>query len=651
MRPEPAALSAAAIDLPPSRCDCYGSRARASVSLVTRGRLGRVRGPHVKASIRTSAYALLEFSALALLLFVVRFILRGHLVPQLDEECALGGVAVDVLARGIRFPLAMYAPNDYENGFFYSGLLTAGSFAALGQRALALKLPTHLIVSAGAAAALWLLRSCLDELRLRARWARATAIAVLVIAFAFSPREIALFSTYAVGIGSHAEGSAIDMALLAVFARRRADWAAPGIAAFWVLLGLALHVNKGTLVLVGVLALVELGRMRSAPRGASAALLGFLIGSVPELIRMTGADAVMGGWGTITAKLARHGRDFPAAFVSDVLTLADYRPELLAVWTLAIGLATALTLRSSRRRAIRGGAAVPSAIGMTLGVLVLHLAGLAIIAQGGVDYYALHTYPPLAVLTALLAGWSDAALAKIRSVGSARAAAALIIGPMLVAYRPEAPRADFGVVSALWNERGGAACSWRFGETFVRLQAGAVDYSLLGTAALPEHDRRAQATRVLRAVALCRSLSETVQALDCIGGIARELQYGSGRIDGEPPAELNSGERRAYAFYYGVRRDGDLMPCDDFHEAALRNDCRTAVRIDCFVRADVTTRFASGRSLGRPRCNLPPPPMDGYWAARRLDLLSRPTRNAPEFPPEFSDKALGACKAVVAACY
>jgi hypothetical protein len=606
----------------------------------------------VKSSFRTSAYPLGEFAAFAILLFVVRFMMRGHLVPQLDEECTVGGAAVNLLAQGIRFPLRVYAPNDYENGFFYSALLAATSFSLLGRNVLALKLVTHLVVSLGAAATVWLLRSCLDELRLNDRQVRWTAIAVLVVATAFSPREVALFSTWNVGIGSHAEGPAIDMVLLALFARRRASWSTAGTAAFWVLTGFVLHVNKGSVVLVLVLGVAELSLSRSSPRRLTAVVLGFLLGIAPELLRMASPDAGGGGWATIASKLMDHARDFPSAFVRDVLALADYRSELLATWVLAIGVALALLRVARRRSSIHDSASPPSALGMTLGLLLLHVAGLTIMAQGGIDNYAMHAYPPLAILTAVLTGWLCCAASKSLGVRAGSWTGAMLVGLMVVVHRPERLRLSFEQVSALWGKRGSAACSWRFGEAFLQVQGEpGANYSLLGTPALPERDREAYLLRERHAIELCRSLSEPTQILDCIGGIARELQYGSGRIDGEPPSELSGIERDAYAFYYGVRRAGHIAPCDDFLEPTLRKECRTAVQLDCFVFVDTFSRFESGNPLGRPRCDIPEPPMDGYWADMRLDLLSRPTGSPPKFPPEFGKGSIGECKALVESCY
>ena len=113
---------------------------------------------------RTAARLLAELAGFAALLFITRDVERGHLVPQMDQECHIGGIAVDVLAHGVRFPLLVYAPNEYDNGSFFSGLLAAVSFSLLGRSVLAFKLVTHVISAAGAVATLWLLRSCLQEL-------------------------------------------------------------------------------------------------------------------------------------------------------------------------------------------------------------------------------------------------------------------------------------------------------------------------------------------------------------------------------------------------------------------------------------------------------------------------------------------------------
>lgn len=611
-----------------------------------------LRRSRVNASSRTALRLIGEWSAFAILLFVVRFFLRGHLVPQLDEECTIGGAAVEILAHGIRFPLPAYAPNDYENGFFYSALLAAASFAALGRNVLTLKLPTHLIASIGAVATVWLLRSCLDEQRLSARSARWTAIAVLIVATALSPREVALFQTWNVGLGSHAEGVAIDMVLLAWFARRGARWTPVRTAWFWLLVGLAVHVNRGVLVLLPVLASAEWRLARSSPGRIAAIAGGLLLGSVPELVAMTRAATGSGGWATLGSKLATNARSFPSAFVLDLLALADHRIELLATWlfALAFGLTS---MRSARGRGSPGDlAAPPTALGMTLGFLLLHLAGLAVMAQGGIDNYALHIHPPLVVLTGLLAGWLCSAAGKRWGTRAGIGAGAAIVAIAAAVHRPDALTPSLERLSAWWGKRDSAACSWRLGEAFVRVQgADAVSRAMFGTAALSGRDRESQLVRERRAVELCRSLSETPQVLDCIGGVGRDSHFGSGPIGGEPPAELSDVERRAYAFYFGVRTGGDLAPCDEFREPTWRRECRAAVRLDCLIRIDIATRFASGRPLGRPRCDVPEPPMAGYWAEMRSDLLARPAGAAPETPRELRDGGARGCAVAIDSCY
>jgi hypothetical protein len=289
---------------------------------------------------------------------------------------------------------------------------------------------------------------------------------------------------------------------------------------------------------------------------------------------------------------------------------------------------------------------------MTLGLLLLHVAGLTVMAQGGIDNHAMHVYPPLVVLTAVLAGGLCAAASKSWGVRAGSFAGAMLVGLTVVVHRPETLRLSSEQVFALWGKRASAACSWRFGEAFMRVQSEpGVDYHLLATSALSERDRQSHLQRERRAIELCRSLSEPTQILDCIGGVARELQYGSGRIDGAPPSELSDIERRAYAFYYGIRRAGHMTPCDDFLEPALRKECRTAAQLDCFIYVDTLSRFESADPLGRPRCDFPEPPMDGYWAEMRSDLLSRPPGSAPKFPPEFGQGSIGECRAVIDSCY
>jgi hypothetical protein len=600
---------------------------------------------------RTAALLIAQFAGFAVLLFVTRFIARGHLVPQMDQECHVGGIAVDVLAHGIRFPLLVYGPNEYDNGSFFSGLLAAVSFALLGRSVLALKLVTHLVSAAGAVATLWLLRGCLDELGLtnrRVRWVAATA---LVIALALAPRVVTLFSTYAVG--NHAEGSAIDTILLALFSRRLHTRSGMRTAGFWALVGFALYVNKGTVLVIPVLGAAEIFLAWRSPLRLAAAAGGFVLGVLPELQMVAlqyRAGWGMMGWVTIASKEGRNSQAFPQAFFDSLLFLGEYRIELLAAWVLAIAVGVALLVRSGiryqrdgRRGFPLGESASPPAVppltlAMVVSVTWLHLAALTVMAKSGLDAYVIYGYPTLVVLFALFLA-SVCAQASVRwGEGAGAWAGAAAIALSLVLYRPDAVTWGSAKVAALWQNRAGAACSWRFAEGFER----ETDYGLTPGQTREQH-----------AIERCRSLSEDAQILDCIGGIARELEWRqpNGRVDGEPPAELSQRERRAYAYQYGTHRKGNVAACGDFASPDLTATCAAAVELECLHYGDLYTQLVTGRGLARPRCPVPEPPIDGYWAATRLDLLSRTAGTAPNLTRAWGDDDLRACRTVFDACY
>ena len=595
-------------------------------------------------SARTAARLSVEFAAFAVLLFVTRFVARGHLAPQIDQECHIGGIAVDVLAHGVRFPLLAYAPNEYDNGSFFSGLLAAGFFSLLGRNVLALKLVTHFICAAGAVATLWLLRGCLEEMGLTSRRVRWTATAALVVAIALAPRVVTLSSMYAVG--NHPEGSAIDTILLALFARRVHARSAARTVAFWALVGLALYLNKGTLLVIPLLGAAEIALGWEAPGRLVAALGGLLLGGLPELLVSAHRHGM--GWATMASKAGRNSHAFPRAFLDSVFTLAEFRVELLVAWTLAIAAGVALLVRAVGRGPRTGAAgsavgmpaagAPPVTLALVLGVTGLHLGALAVMAQGTLDAYAIYAYPTLVVLFSLLVACLCARAAARWRDPAASWVSAAAIALTLILYRPDAVTWDPARVSAWWRNRAGAACSWRFAEGFER----EYEYGLA-----PQGQTREQ-----YAIERCRSLSESDQALDCIGGIARELHWRhDGRVAGNPPAVLTAAERRAYAYYYGTHRDGNMTPCGDFKSPDLAADCAAAVQLECLIFADIVSRFVSGHDLGRPRCSIPEPPMDGYWAAMRVDLLTRTPGAGPDSEPALGEKDLRACRPVFEACF
>jgi hypothetical protein len=194
------------------------------------------------------------------------------------------------------------------------------------------------------------------------------------------------------------------------------------------------------------------------------------------------------------------------------------------------------------------------------------------------------------------------------------------------------------VPTRLWRDVEGAACSWHLAEGFAREHR-------YGLAA-------ARVTREQHMIARCRSLAERDEVLDCIGGIARALLYepGGGKVSGEPPPGLDAEERRAFAFYYGIQRTGDPSACADFTAPELAAECAKLVRLECLVFADINSQILTGRNAGRPHCELPQPPMHGYWAARRRVLLAAPDSGAPFIAERLEDQ-LAACGSVLDECY
>jgi hypothetical protein len=275
---------------------------------------------------------------------------------------------------------------------------------------------------------------------------------------------------------------------------------------------------------------------------------------------------------------------------------------------------------------------------MVVGFTGMHLAALTVMAQGGPDAYATYSYPALVVLLALLVAWACAGVESRWGTRAATLAAMVTTALTVFVYRPDALAWKPDAVSALWHDRDAAACSWRFAEGFEREYR----HGLAAAGTTPEQ----------YAIDRCRSLSDPDQVLDCIGGIARELHWRrGGKVDGEPPAGLDSAERRAYAYHWGTHRVGDLAGCAEFRSPELVDECVAAVRLECLVFADVLSRFAFGRRISGPRCDLPAPPMNAYWASARRDLLARSPGERPELPPGPGDPDMRACEPVLSACY
>lgn len=592
-------------------------------------------GPWISVG-RPALCLIAQLAGFATLLFATRFLARAHLIQQMDQECYPGGIAIDVLTHGIRFPLLAYAPNEYDNHSFFSGLLTALSFSLLGRNVLALKLVTHMISAASAVGMLWLLRGCLQELGLTNRRTRWAATAVMVIAVAFAPRVVTLFSMYA--LGNHAEGSAINTILLALFACRLHTRSVGRIAGFWALVGFALYVNKGAALVIPVLGAAEIIMAWRSLRRLAAAAGGFILGVLPELLVIVQRRGA--GWAVMLSKEERNSQVFPQAFVNTLLFFGEYRPELLLAWGVAIVGGIVLLVRgwrSASRGDVANANSPPLILGLLVGVTCLHLSLLTVMAKNGLDAYVIYAYPTLVLLYSVLVAWVCAYSVRRGGESAGTWVAAVAVVMTLVLYRPDAIVWGFGRVSSLWENQAGAACSWRFAEGFEREQ----QYGLAP----------AGQTREQHAIERCRQLTEKDQVLDCIGGIARELAWRHhGQVE-DPSSELSEAERQAYAYLYGTHRKGKTAACSDFKSASLQNLCLAAGQTECLVFADLYTRVVSGQHLSRPRCAIAEPPMNGFWAMMRADFFARTDGVPPNLARAWGDDDLTACKPVLDACY
>jgi hypothetical protein len=432
--------------------------------------------------------------------------------------------------------------------------------------------------------------------------------------------------------------------LLTLFAVRWHIRSPVRTATFWALVGFALYLNKGTMLVMPVMALIEVLLSWRTPTRLLAACAGFLLGAASEIATVVvqfGAGWGYMGWSTILAKESRNAEAFPRAFLNTIWFMSEYRIELLAIWILALGVGLTLLGRACLRLPVRRNGeafagALPVSLGLTLGVSCFHLVVLAMMAKEGLDAYVIYGYPTLVVTFAILVAVIHE---RLHARSSKRTAAVALIAATFVLYRPDALTWEAGHASALWRNQAGAVCSWRFAEGFER----EVEYGLATSGQ----------TRERHAIDRCRSLSEQDQVLDCIGGIARELQWRQpdGRVRGDPPAGLTAAERQAYAYLYGTHRKGDTTACSDFADPSLVATCVAAVELECLHYADTYTRMFSAEGLRRPRCPIVEPPMDGFWATRRLDLLTSTAGAAPNLERAWGDDDLTACDPVFRRCY
>lgn len=582
-------------------------------------------------------------SCFVIVLFVARYVARGHLALCVDEEC-VGGVAVEVLAHGVRYPLAVYAENNYDNGFFVSGLITAALFSIFGRRVLAFKLEPLVVSAAAAVATLALVMWCLRELQIEDRRAKRAALAAALLGIVIAPRVATAFSMIGAGLGTHPEGAAVETIMLALFAWRLHRRSVAETAAFWIAAGVAFWINRGMIFVLPVLAAMQVVASRRRLADAAGMLGGFAIGVAPDWIALSAGRR--SGWDDLMWKVEERRRMMPRPFVEMMMFFADGRIELLGCWAVALALATVLCVRCwrsarSERAAGSGGAAAanrPIIFTLLVGVTWYAAAVLLVVAQGGIDPYAMHLLGPITVLVAVVVGWFCTRAAVRWGERSGAVAAGVAMVAILFAYWPETLSWEVQPVAALWRDEVGAVCSYRFGEGFMRRQE---EY----------WDGRWTAEGVQHAIAGCRSLSERSQVLDCIGGVTyvwlrvRELES-----VGMLPPGLDDDEARAFAYYFGIRNNAE---CDAFADPPLQDACKAAARLSCLVQADKIMRIVSGRYLGRPHCDIAAPPMQAFWAARREELLARPVvaqAGLEMFTDEKSPTDM-TCRTVYRDCY
>jgi hypothetical protein len=418
--------------------------------------------------------------------------------------------------------------------------------------------------------------------------------------------------------------------LLAVFARRLHTRSAARTAAFWAIVGIMLYLNKGVFLVLPVIIAAEIVLAWHARRRLAVALGALVLGLLPELVIIVQRHG--SGWARMASKASRGSQGFPYAFLNSLWFLAEYRVELVTVWLLALATGIVLLIRKSNNTAL------PLTLAMVVGVSCIHLLELTVMARSGLDGYVTYGYPTLVILFSLLAGLVSARGEARWGERAAAWAGVAIVAITFVLYRPHAVSWDYDRAVALWQNRAGAACSWRFAEGFERLY----DHSV----------SQAAMSREQYALERCRTLSDRAQILDCIGGIAREMTWRhQSQVQEATLADFDAAERRAYAYHYGIHRKGHGARCGDLNDPDLEALCLAAVKLECLVYGDVYTRIATDHGLAQPQCDIAEPPMDGYWAAMRRDLMTRSDGGMPDLSRAWGDDNLDPCKPIFAACY
>lgn len=533
---------------------------------------------------RSTLRWLVEIALLAIALFVVRIACYGDLVDVTPEACHTGGIAAELLDRGLRFRVREYTPELYENGIFAAGALAAPLFLALGRNVLALKILAHVSGVTIAACGLALLDRVLEGLAISGERPRRAARAAYVALTALAPPLMTLKMLDP--LGDHNEGAALSMLLFVLLARRMEAPSRGRFAALWLAGGAAVLWEKGAaLVLAFAFAyeILAFRRGKSTWQRLAVAPALFLVTYSPGLVThfSTGfADAftVASKFNASVAKLPGKLLIFGVLSGASIPLLAGFAASVVAWGIFA-------------RRHARFDSMIPY-LG---GYVIIHLL-LVLRSRNEAGTYFIYGFPlwilALAVLAARL---GDRLSARYPRAGAGAHAAVVILFAALSAHRLTFRPGRF---AELLRDRDHAVCRWRFGRAFL----------------LANHSDAV-------AVERCRSLGGD-HALECISG----LPYGTGAAAIDLLAL--PGERRAFAFGVGRAsvQDSPRDECGALRDEAEHAACEEGRRWECFAYADLADRMMGQTPLGRPECSLEAASVGRFFERSVEDWKARPRR-------------------------
>lgn len=553
--------------------------------------------------------------AVALALALARMVLRGQLLVLTNEECHTGGVALEVLRHGLRFPLGAYTPEFYENGIVIQGLLAVPFVAAFGPTLLALKLLSLCVSTAQALLGLSLVRAVARELDPEAKTSSAVAQVAWLALFALGPP---MFTYKAMdALGDENEAVTLSLAILLGYLRalgRRDAWRAAlffgaGLAAFW---------QKGTLLATAVVGLHAIARAVKG-RDPRAALgrdaIAFATGMVPAVVaaQRTGLRDV----GTVAEKFS-----FGAELLQRMLGgLAQF----ILIPPLALAVLAAWVAWGRWLKRLRG---LDSAVTLLASYVFAHLALMPfLLGEGHVDYFQ-YGYPLWIVPVAVGVTRAGAAAARRRHVSPRWGAAAAGALAALIAF----PIVDVRLARdwARLRQPGLGACAWRFGRAFLHAN----------------DDRRDEAAR------WCRRLDGR-DALDCVSGLGFEAGREPDRMRATLPFDGTSEERLAFAFGAGrmaaSRREG-IAACAAFTDAPERDACERGFAWDCVLFTDLFVSLLTQRRMPRVACEIPDPGVGPFEQAAVEQWRRRPTGRGPDLASQrgYADWA---CRPVIDRCF